>query len=274
MKFLDFLTSPLFEGVQAIKGSSKITQKEVLEVAPELLSQICHALDLPKSKVKLIGSAGKKPDPEDLSGDLDVAVECSREQAEKVISELGKGNSKPMKGIGVYSFAYEVGNKFVQVDLMPVNNIKYAEWSYQANIEDLKLGLKGAHRNELMFATAKYMPQEILDKEQNGDIIATKRYFYDLAKGLMQGIKTRKTKKGKVGKNFSTIDKSVVTDNPNEVAAKMFGKGVTAEQVSTFAGVLAAIRSADFPQHDQVAKILDLAKQGIKGKGLKIPSDL
>jgi hypothetical protein len=270
MKFREFLC----EGGQAIKGSSRITQEEVALILPEVLKKIREALKLPSSKVKLIGSAGKKLDPKDTSGDLDIAVECSEDSVKGSLKSLaGENSSREMNGIGVFSFGQTVGDKIVQVDLMPVNNIKFAEWSFQANSADIALGLKGAHRNELFFAVAKFMPQEVLEEDAEREPIKVKRFFYDLRKGLMQGIKSREGKK-KLSKNFATTEKKVLTDDPKKITEMMFGEGVTPAQVSTFNGTLDIIRAKDFQYHDKVRQILDLAKTGIEKKGLKVPSQL
>ena len=274
MKFRDFI-EPLLEGGKAIKNVEKISQEEVRKISGELIKKIAEALNIKVTKVKLIGSAGRKPDPSDLSGDLDIAVECEPEVAEAAIKKLASnGSFRSMRGINVFSFAHEVGNKFVQVDLMPVQNIKFAEWSYQANPEDLKQGLKGAQRNELFFAIAKNMPQEVIEAEKDGTPIVLKRFFYDLSKGLMEGIKSRKGKKKALMKNFSTTEKKLITDDPEKITKMMFGSKFNASQVETFDGTLKVIRSEDFQYHDQVSKILDLAKKGITDKGLKLPDSL
>ena len=281
MRFKEFIMLPLLEGGNAIRGVSKITQSEVRSVTPDLLKKIQDELKLPISKIKLIGSAGKKPNDDDLSGDLDIAVECDPSLVEEHLKDLaGNNTSRIMKNIGVFSFSYPVGKKLVQVDLMPVENIKLAEWSFQANPQDLTQGLKGAQRNELFFAIAKYMPQEILKKDKDGSPIDVKRYFYDLARGLMVGTRSRvntsrsATKNGKLSKNFATVEKKVVSSDPQNIVELMFGKGFTAKQTSTFDGTLEVIKSSDFLHKDKLDKILELALKGIKNKKLKVPSSL
>jgi len=265
----------LYEGGNALKNVSKITQTEVRDTTPDLLKKIQKALGLKSGQVKLIGSGGKKPNDDDLSSDLDVAVETTPENVQEHLSELASGGiSRVMKGINVYSFAHDLGNKLVQVDLIPVNNINFAEWSYQANEKDLADGLKGAHRNELFFAIAKYMPQKITKKDAAGEPLTLHRNFYDLSRGLMTGVKTRVKENGKVVKNFTTKDKKVVTDDPVKVVKLMFGDHVTPEQASTFEGTLEAIRSPEFINRDKVIDIVKQASEGIKNKGLKVPSSL
>jgi hypothetical protein len=265
----------LLEGGKALKGVSEISQAEVRSSAPSILKMIKDILKLPASKVKIIGSAGKKSKDSDMSGDIDIAVECDPSLIEENLKTLaGEHTSRIMKGIGVFSFAHDVGDKLVQIDLMPVNNINFAEWSFQANPIDILQGLKGAQRNELFFAIAKYMPQKVLRRGANGEVISIERYFYDLARGLMIGTRTRINAKEKIGKNFITVDKKVLSDDPEKITELMFGNTVTPKQVSTFDGTLDAIKSPKFPLSNKVEDILKQSLTGIKNKNLKIPESL
>lgn len=271
MKLFEIL-STLTEGGMAIKGVSPITQKEVNEYSPDLLDKICKELKLSKLKVKMIGSAGNKLKPTDLSGDIDIAVECSSELVEKHISKLAGDNQfKIMKGIGVYSFAYNVDKKLVQVDLMPVNNINFATWSFQAHINDLADGLKGAHRNEIFFAIASNMPRKVLKTDEEGNPVIIERYFYDLSRGLMIGTQSRINNKGKITKNFSTVEKKVLSDDPNKIVKLMFGDHVNYRDVETFDSTLRAILYDYFIHKEEIENILNQTTKGIKNKNLEIP---
>ena len=276
MTFRDYLdTAPLLEGGAALKQTSPITQAEARKVIPEIIKQVSAALHLVKTNVKLLGSAGKKPKDADESGDIDLAVKAEAADVEKVLPKLAyDGKSyRVMKGINVYSFAYELGATRVQVDLMPVANPDYAEWASQANELDLKDGLKGSHRNELYFAVAKNIDPQVIKQDPEGNPLVIKRYFYDLQKGLMLGTQTRQGKK-KASKNFKTVEKKVLTDNPTKVAQFLFGDHVTPDQVDTFKGALAAIESPKFPYKSARKAILDMAKTGMRNKGLSVPKYL
>lgn len=274
MNFKDFLATALLEGGAALK-TSPITQAEARKVLPEVIKQVSSALGLTKLNVRQLGSAGKKPNDDDESGDIDLAVKAEAADVEKKLPELAYDGKtyRVMKGINVYSFAYDLGGKKVQVDLMPVSNVQYAEWASQANEADLEEGLKGSHRNELYFAVAKYVDPKIIKADADGSPIVLKRYFYDLQKGLMIGTQSREGKK-KASKNFKTVDKKVVTDDPTKVAQFLFGEHVTPDQVATFKGTLAAINSPKFPYKKARNDILKMAKTGMKNKGLKVPDYL
>lgn len=274
MNFKDFIDNVLLEGGAALK-TSPITQTAARKVLPEIIKQVSSALNLSSANIKQLGSAGKKPNDDDKSGDIDLAVKAEASDVEKALPELAFDGKtfKAMKGINVYSFAYDLGGSTVQVDLMPVSNVRYAEWASQANELDLKDGLKGSHRNELYFAVVKHIDPQIIKRDEDGSTLIIKRYFYDLQKGLMLGTQTREGKK-KSGKNFKTVDKKVLTDDPIKVAHFLFGDAVTPDQVASFRGTLAAIESPKFPHKAFRNEIIEMAKKGMKNKGLPVPKYL
>lgn len=274
MNFKNFLDSILLEGGAALK-TSPISQVEARKVLPEIIKQVSAALGIPKSHIKQIGSAGKKPKDEDTSGDIDLAVKAEASDVEEALGGLAYDGKtyKAMKGINVFSFAYDLGERTVQVDLMPVANVNYAEWASQANESDLKDGLKGSHRNELYFAVAKHIDPQVIKRDLDGSPLILKRYFYDLQKGLMLGTQTREGKK-KSSKNLKTVEKKILTDDPAKVTQFLFGEHVTPDQVATFKGTLAAIKSPKFPHKAMRDDIIEMAKTGMKNKGLSVPDYL
>ena len=276
MDFKNFLTEALLvEGGRAVKGTSPISQSDARKLGPQIATEVARELGLPSSKVKMVGSAGKKP-TDQLSGDLDIAVETDDlEAVAKVAEKLAvQGKFKLMKGINVYSFAAQNGEQLVQVDLMPVVNIKYAQWSFSAHEEDLKQGLKGAHRNELFFAIARHAEPKVLKQTDDGKPLQVERYFYDLGKGLMKGVRSYEGKKGKVTKGAKMLSKDTVTYKPDQIAKLLFGDSFKAEDVATFDGAMRAIRSPKFKYKAQRDEILDTAMKGITKKELKTPSGL
>jgi len=277
MKFLNFLNeSLLLEGGAALKGVSRITQVEARHSIPEIIKKVSAATGVHENLIRRVGSAGKKPSDHDTSGDIDIAIECSPATAQKAISELSHDGEtfRSMKGINVYSFGYKINGKIVQVDLMPVEDIEYAEWSYASDPSDLKKGLKGAHRNELLFAVTKHAHQKKI-KNEKGDVVEIERLFYDLGKGLMRGKQSRVTAKGKLSKNFNTVgEKVIVSSKPDEIAKVLFGDKCSGGKLLTFDQVYKAINGEDFPHKKSRDEILTMAKEGIKNKGLSMPEQL
>jgi len=274
MDFKDFLSEELLvEGGRAVKGTSPIGQSDARKLGPQLATQVARELKLPGSKVKMIGSAGNKPHDQ-LSGDIDIAIETDDIEAVKAVAEklAVQSKFKHMKGINVFSFAAQNGEQLVQVDLMPVADIKYATWSFSAHEDDLKQGLKGAHRNELFFAIARHADPKTLKQTDDGKPLQVERHFYDLAKGLMKGVRSYEGKKGQATKGAKMLSKDVITSKPDEVAKLLFGDSFKAKDVETFDGALNAIKSPSFRYKAQRTEILDTALKGIKKKELKVPS--
>lgn len=277
MNFREFLSeSLLLEGGAALKDVESITQAEAKAAIPELIKKIAAELHVDKSLVKAIGSAGNKPDAKSLSGDIDIAVQIKPNEVDAVLPRLASdGKSyRAMVGINVFSFAYNIGKKRVQVDLIPVSNVEFARWSYMAHETDLAQGLKGAHRNELFFAVAKNADRDDRDLDEDDETDEIERYFYDLSHGLMRGTQSRTSPKGKLLKSFRTVEKNKLTDEPAEVTAKLFGDHVKPSDVGTFEGTLKAILSPKFPHANVRDEIIKMATRGMEKKGLSVPSSM
>lgn len=275
MNFSNFLIEALLtEGGAAIKGSSKVTQVEARHLIPDLTDKISKETGIDSERIKAVGSAGKKPYDNDLSGDIDFAVECNPDVLVKALPGLAHDGSayKAMSNINVYSFGAKINGKVVQVDMVPVHNVDFARWSYVSEPDDLAKGLKGAQRNEVMFAVAKHAGlKKIMDGDQ---LVELDRHFFDLSKGLMRGTQTRKKPNGKLGKGFTTVDKHVITNEPKEVAEYMFGKDADPEKLKTFDGVWEAIHEPTFPWKKALEDIVKMTREGIKKKNLKMPDQL
>ena len=275
MNFISFLQeSLLLEGGAAIKGSSRVTQVEARHLIPDLIEKIAKVTGVDKEKIRPVGSAGKKPHDNDTSGDIDISVEADAETLKKALPELAfdRETFKAMSAINVYSFGTKVHDKVVQVDMVPVNSVDFAEWSYISDPEDLAQGLKGAHRNELIFAIVKHAENHKV--EEDGEVVAMDRYYFDLSKGLMRGHQTRKKPNGKLSKNFTTVNKQLETDDPKRIAKILFGKKAKPEKLVTFQQVWDAMHSETFPYKDQLEDIIEMAKKGIQNKKLKVPDIL
>lgn len=285
----------LVEGGAAIKISEPIDQEKIKEVLPTLLDKIAFALNISVDDLCVLGSAGKKPKGE-KSGDIDIGVHLpsvaqsnnvepseALKMIDHVAHRMAKKNDdkhhidklyKAMPGIDVYSFAYKVGDTYAQVDLMPVSSIKYASWAYHAAPEDMNKGLKGAHRNELLYAISKFAGQNTTKGDED-DPTEIDRHFFDLSKGLLRGKQTRIGISGKVTKNWRTVgDKEQVTNNPDKIAGILCGKKYKGKDLMTFDDVWGAIHDEDFPHKKHLGKIIAMTRDGVKNKKLKMPKKL
>jgi hypothetical protein len=143
----------LLEGGAAIKSSSRINQNNVEQTINNIFSDLLPKLNITDKDVKVLGSTGKKDPskngtPDGSSGDIDLAISIQAVVKSNGIDATscfdfivnavkGYTEVKPMKSKNVISIAFPITNtdgnqegKFVQLDLMPVDNLKYAEWAY------------------------------------------------------------------------------------------------------------------------------------------------
>lgn len=189
-----------------------------------------------------------------------------------------------MKSINVISIAYPIVNtdglqshKYVQLDLMPVENLKYSSWAYHSPAYN-ESSLKGAYRNELIYAIARHMSFKALKQQTDasGEEIPVRwsRMFYDLSKGLMTGVQSKEGKNGSIVKSAKTVEKALHTNDVDEVVRILFGPGVKPSDVLTFEQTLAVINSDSFTYKSKRNAILKQAVEGIKNKGLQVPESM
>lgn len=274
MTFKTFLSEALIlEGGSAIKGSHPLTQAEAREISMHAIRDLKALLKLESTQIAVVGSAGLKA-PDQLSGDIDIAVVADVAAVKRAVEQLAlDGRFKHMPGLNVFSYAKLHGNKVAQVDVIPTTSIKLAKWAYHNDPADLKLGLKGSHRNELLFAIAKYAEYVSTAKDQDGKDSARIRLVFDLSRGLYRFTQDRAGKRG-LKKSFSTVTKQLVTSDPDEICARLFGDGVTAKQVLTFDDALKLMLSSSFKHKGKLKEIIERAITGLEQKKLVVPHEL
>lgn len=272
MTFRNFLAEAIIlEGGAAIKGSHALTQAEAREVIASVMHDLKVVLKLPSSKLTTVGSAGLKPGDQ-LSGDIDIAVEADIAAVKKAVEELAlDGRFRHMPGLNVYSYAKLHGSKVAQVDIIPTTNLKLAKWAYYNDPGDIKLGLKGSHRNELLFAIAKFAELKSLSKAADGTDSARIRLVFDLSRGLYRYTQDRNGKRG-LTKSFATKDKVLITSDPDQICKKLLG--VNGAQAMTFADVLKVMLAPGFIHRAHLKQIIDRAISGLEGKKLVVPHEL
>lgn len=274
MTFKTFLAeATILEGGAAIKGSHPLTQAEAREISMHAIRDLKDALGVESSQISVVGSAGLKA-PDQLSGDIDIAVMADITAVKTAVEQLAlDGRFRHMPGLNVFSYAKLHGSKTAQIDVIPTTNIKLAKWAYYNDPADLKLGLKGSHRNELLFAIAKFAEYVSTAKDANGEDSARERLVFDLSRGLYRFIQDRAGKRG-LTKSFATRDKKLITSDPDQICERLFGKGVGAKQVLTFNDALKLMLSSSFKHKSKLKQILERAVAGLEQKKLAVPHEL
>jgi hypothetical protein len=153
------------------------------------------------------------------------------------------------------------------------SSLKLAKWSYHADEGDLKAGLKSAHRNELLFALASLVNAVESDPNQAGVNLTKTRYILSLSQGLFRVKQSKVGGSGRVRANFSTVDRKLYTDEPEQIAKALIGK-VRPGNLLSFKQVYQAIMSDDFDHPELREAVLHKAYEGIVKKGLTIPKQL
>ena len=274
MTFKTFLAeATILEGGAAIKGSHPLTQAEAREISMHAVRDLKELLGLESNQIAVVGSAGLKA-PDQLSGDIDIAVTADIADVKVAVERLAlDGRFRHMPGLNVFSYAKLHGSKVAQIDVIPTTNIKLAKWAYHNDPADLKLGLKGSHRNELLFAIAKYAEYVSTAKAPDGEDSARERLVFDLSRGLYRFTQDRAGKRG-LTKSFATRDKKLITSDPDKICARLFGEGVSAKQVLTFKDALKLVLSSSFKHKSKLKLILERAITGLEGKKLVVPHEL
>jgi hypothetical protein len=274
MTFKTFLAeATILEGGAAIKGSHPLTQAEAREISMHAVRDLRAALGLESNQVAIVGSAGLKA-PDQLSGDIDIAVTADITAVKTAVERLAlDGRFRHMPGLNVFSYAKLHGSKVAQIDVIPTTNIKLAKWAYYNDPADLKLGLKGSHRNELLFAIAKFAEYVSTAKDPSGEDSARERLVFDLSRGLYRFTQDRAGKRG-LTKSFATRDKKLITSDPDKICARLFGEGIGAKQVLTFSDALKLMLSSSFKHKDKLKQIIARAISGLEQKSLVVPHEL
>ena len=292
----------LNEGGAAIKTSRSIREDELqgtLESIKSVLPEFLGVDDFNEDYL-LIGSIGKKPNPEDVSGDMDLGfnweksakaygVSTKKELLSKIYEKckdelpekLGfDPEMNLMVGLNILSIGWPIKgdpkNGVVQLDLIPLSDLTWAKFAYYS--PDYRKGeskYKSAHRNWLFQAILSAM-KEVLSKDENGEPLDINTYVFDFSDGLF---KTRKTFQGKRGrlKNPTKVEgapRELVTNDPQAFLNFAMGPGFNPEEVKTFEDLLRAIKSSKFRDKQNIPQIQEEFKRYIEGTPLVMPNEI
>lgn len=292
----------LNEGGAAIKTSRSIREDEY----PATLDSIKQILlpylgiDENSNEYLVIGSVGKKPNPEDVSGDLDLGFEwiktakilgvstkrevldlLSEELKEKLPADLGfEPEMNLMIGLNILSIGWPIKGdpKFgvVQLDLIPLSDLEWASFAYYS--PDYRRGeskYKSAHRNWL-FQSILSARKDVITKDETGEPLDIDTYLFDFSDGLF---KTRKSFQGKRGrlKNPVKVDgaqRELITSSPQEFLNFAMGAGFSPDEVKTFEDLLAAIKSPKFKNKQNRSEIGREFKRYLERTPLIMPPEI
>jgi hypothetical protein len=199
-KVLNFSNfSAIFEGGQAIKTSRRIREDEFPKTLETIKEKLFPILGLDPSRQGeeyiVIGSIGKKANPSDTSGDLDIGYngttfarrngidykQCSKKVYEILQDQLSDAlgyevEMKLMAGLNIVSIAWPIegdqSKGFVQLDLIPLSDMDWAEFIYYSpDYKKSESAYKSAHRNWLLAAILSAR-KNVLTTDEQGEVRA------------------------------------------------------------------------------------------------------
>lgn len=288
--FKQFLTEG---GVATAKFKTERANKADIEKA---LDVVGRTLNLPDIKERVLGSvsltlSGKKED----SGDIDIVIstdEMDMADANAKMMKLVNNEGILNKGTKIGSYAVNVGEKKVQVDLMFVSNKDWAKFIFHSQDGDGS-NYPGAVRNIILMAVARHKQEPGKDflVKVDGDVVARASRALKLDAGLERLFKAAKYDKetktfnktmdkmdpGQLAMHAQTItgkkikfnpDPEIIND-PDQVAKWLFGDGVKAADLMTAEQVIALVKKLP-----KAKIIIDDAKADLKKAKLPIPVEL
>ena len=211
--------SKIFEGGAAIKTSRRIREDEFPKTLDSIKEILFPLLGIDQNQYGneyiVIGSIGKKKNPDDTSGDLDIGYdsgffsrehgvgpkECSatvdsilRNQLEELLGFAPEINY--LKGLNIVSIGWPIEGDpqkgIVQLDLIPISSMEWADFIYYSpnyKIDESKY--KSAHRNWLLSAILSAR-REVIDTDEAGETMDYNAPVLILSDGLYWHTKSYK----------------------------------------------------------------------------------
>lgn len=246
----------VLEGGTSVSGAEPIRGDLAKPVADEIINKLKDKFDC---KCATLGSVGKKT-KDQTSGDIDIAIEMSWEDHEKVLNFIkSEYPDAPMgnvvSSLQVFNFGYTYDddgkNKIVQVDFMFVPDVEFAEFAYHSpDFTKNESKYKGMYASTLMMAIVANTPidkkpilytKDDYDGKYEGEKKEWWQYNFSQSKGLQILHKSTEGKSKPI--NAKTIDREEVTTKVDKIVEICLGKEANKEICYTFENLLGFITS-------------------------------
>lgn len=194
-------------------------------------------------RFKAVGTTNKAP----IMGDIDLAVEgdVTRDELYDRLSALLGSNFVKRSGSAMVSFVYvcrgvsKMPPLNYQVDLF-VGNIRFVDWARAAPSSRMGRGyIKGVFRNMMLNAILRVQSKQMFSTTE----LDRTRLVLDFDTGLYL---VKQTKKGKTCqlKNWLTIEKTLVSNDPDEIVMIIFGNDKLARYVRSFEELIPRMKNS------------------------------
>ena len=246
--------SKIFEGGAAIKTSRRIREDEFPKTLESIKEILFPILEIDPDSIGedyiVIGSIGKKANPFDTSGDLDIGYNgvnfarrngidyksCSRKVYELLQDELTEAlgfdpEMKLMPGLNIVSIGWPIEGDaekgVVQLDLIPLSDMDWAEFIYYSpDYKKSESAYKSAHRNWLL-ASILSARKNVLTTDDAGEVMDYEKPVLILSDGLYWHTESYKGTRIPRLKHSKKIEGSerFVTNDPQEFIDFALGEG-------------------------------------------------
>jgi len=276
-------------GGKAIQSSRPIKQFEIPSTYKKIIEDVLIPLGLTEDQYTILGSAGKKANLCDTSGDLDIGI-YSPKVAEtlncdfSVVLHMLEGHLQRLGyetyltvGFGLVSFGFPIQSLdegIVQVDLILSDSIEWAKFAnYSPDFRKGESRFKGLYRNALLAEIAlNTIYSEI--RNENGDLVEIDRLAISLARGLLRIKNSYIGKSGNLIKTANRSSNVVVTTDPQELVNILCGECFTPEDMNSYESIRTVIDNPKFKLYEKREKILKGFAEGINDRSFPIPWDL
>lgn len=248
----------MLEGGHAVK-SNPIPAS----ISPKVYKQIEDTIhkSYPDIKMSVLGSVGKKNDDQ-TNGDIDIAIKVdSKKELQSIIDKCFPGcevNNQTTATIVSIGYPYNIDSKsgVAQVDFMFVKNLEQAIFNYHSpNYKNNESKYKGAVRTYMLSDLVSSIPVKDAKDEYFEDGKTLKRHWkmtynsYGIFKQLIDycGKNGKPVKNGKKLKEFETL----ITENPKEIVAFLFGKNGSFKDTNSAESIWAAVHDKSKFQFDK-----------------------
>jgi hypothetical protein len=301
LKFSGF--SKIFEGGAAIKTARRIHEYEFPKTLDSIKEILFPLLGIDPNRYGdeyiIIGSIGKKKNPDDTSGDLDIGYdatsfsrehgigtkECSATVNSILTTQLSvmlgfEPEINYLKGLNIVSLGWPIeGDQqkgIVQLDLIPLSSMEWADFIYYSpNYKVDESKYKSAHRNWLLSAILSAR-KEVIYTDEAGEIMDYNAPVLILSDGLYWHTKSYKGTRIPRLKHAKKLEGSerFVTRDPQEFIDFALGTGYKPEDVKTFEDLLKIIENPKFDLHERLPEIKQRFLEYLERAGLEIPTEI
>lgn len=271
-------------GGKALKTVGRV-HKEEMETTYEVLREhIYQALGLVIGEYVPCGSFLVR----ESCGDIDIAFDVNvamrrlgldKEGITKRLNDLyvTLPEYNYSKGLDIHSIPFPIFDKdgkrtdrYVQVDLMPVENVGMAEWGMMT---DGSVPFKSATRNGLLRAIAKYKDTNVHANE-DGSVLSFDRLYFDQRHGLFRMTRSYEGKNGRINKTPKTVSKELVTNDPEEILFILLDVIDKRKNFKNVMDVWSLISDPEHPLFDKFEFIVKEYIDEMERDGFDYPSEI